>query len=82
MDALCTFTERMRALARYFGGQAETINAIAHRSMRRRGATGDKQAKADLGSVLPCSPSFTLAGWSAFDSAAHLTPSVGTSFAH
>jgi transcriptional regulator with XRE-family HTH domain len=68
VDALRTLTERMRALARHYGGQAETISAIAHHSTRLMGVTGDKHVKADLGSAL--AELHTLAGWSAFDSGA------------
>ena len=54
VDALRTLTERMRALARYYGGQAETISAVAHRSTRLMGVTSDEQVKTDLGSALAC----------------------------
>jgi len=68
VDALRTLTERMRALARHYGGQAETISAVAHHSTRLMDVTGDKHVKADLGSTL--TELHTLARWSAFDSGA------------
>ena len=68
VEALRTLTERMRALARHYGGQAETISAVAHRSTRLMDVTGNKHVKADLESAL--AELHTLAGWSAFDSGA------------
>ena len=68
VEALRTLTERMRALARHYGGQADTISAVAHHSTRLMGVSGDKHVKADLGSAL--AELHTLAGWSAFDSGA------------
>ena len=52
VDALTALTERMRALARHYGGQADTISAVAHRSTRLMAVTGDKHVKTDLGSAL------------------------------
>jgi len=84
VDALRTLTERMRALARYYGGQAETISAVAHRSTRLMGVTSDEQVKADLGSAL--AELHSVAAWCCFDSGAddaaraHFTRSV--EFAH
>jgi len=68
VEALRTLTERMRSLARHYGGQADTISAVAHRSTRLMDVTGDKHVKTDLGSAL--AELHTLAGWSAFDSGA------------
>lgn len=69
VTALSNLTEQMRGLARHYGGQADTISAIARRYTALMGIDGPAQVKVDLGSAL--SELHTLAGWSAFDSQAH-----------
>ncbi len=66
--AVRDLTERMRGLARHYGGQASTISAVAHRYTKLMAVNGVKQVKTDLGSAL--AELHTMAGWAAFDSAA------------
>lgn len=64
--AMSDLTERMRNLARQYGGQGQVISAIAHRSTRLMPAASDEYVKRALASQL--SELHTLAGWTCFDS--------------
>jgi hypothetical protein len=64
--AIADLTERMRGLARQYGGQGHVVSAIAHRSTRLMTTGADEHVKRVLGSEL--SELHTLAGWCCFDS--------------
>jgi transcriptional regulator with XRE-family HTH domain len=64
--ALSDLTERMRALARQYGGQADAVATVAARSTELMHVPAEPVTRAALGSAL--SELHTLAGWTAFDS--------------
>lgn len=68
VDSLEGLTERLRSLARQYGGQADTVGAVADRSLRLTGVTTSEPLRARLASAL--AELHTLAGWCAFDSRA------------
>jgi len=65
VEALRTLTERMRALARHYGGQADTMSAIAIRSMRLLSVPATDPTKQSLQSAL--ADLHTAAGWACVD---------------
>lgn len=67
VDALRALTERMRMLARQFGGQGDTVGSIANRSTARLLPVDARDdVKLALGSAL--ADLHTVAGWCCFDS--------------
>jgi hypothetical protein len=64
--AINDLTERMRALARQYGGQGQVISSIAHRSTQLMETTANPGVHAALASEL--AELHTLAGWTCFDS--------------
>lgn len=66
VDALRALTERMRALARQFGGQGDTVSAIAVRSSRLMAVDASAAVRRSLAAAL--AELHTVAGWCSFDS--------------
>ncbi len=65
VEALRGLTEQVRGLARFYGGQADTIGAIANRSIRLLKVDADESVKRSLGSAL--SELHCLAGSCSYD---------------
>lgn len=66
VDGLRSLTDHLRSLARQYGGQADTVGAIADRSVRLTGASATDGVRRALGSAL--ADLHTMAGWCCFDS--------------
>ncbi|MGH4025645.1 MAG: helix-turn-helix domain-containing protein [Pseudonocardiaceae bacterium] len=67
VDAISNLTEQLRLLARQYGGQGETVSAIAVRSMRLLSVDASDDVRGSLHSAL--AELHTVAGWCCFDSA-------------
>lgn len=68
VTAVRDLTERMRAVARQYGGQADTLGAIAARSTRLMRIAGADDVKRALGTAL--AELHTTAGWACYDCSA------------
>lgn len=66
VQAMSKLTEQLRLLARQYGGQGETVSAIAVRSLKLMSVDGDEVVRRALGSTL--AELHTVAGWCCFDS--------------
>jgi hypothetical protein len=66
VDAIRARTERMRSLARFYGGQAETVGAVANRSMRLLSVPAAEPVRRSLASAV--AELHGVAAWCAFDS--------------
>jgi transcriptional regulator with XRE-family HTH domain len=66
VDGLRSLTGHLRSLARQYGGQADTVGAVAERSMRLMAAGSTEHVKRELASAL--ADLHTMAGWCCFDS--------------
>lgn len=66
VDAMNKLTEQLRLLARQYGGQGETVSAIAVRSLKLMTVDADDAVRRAMGSAL--AELHTVAGWCCFDS--------------
>ncbi len=69
VEAVKALTSELRGVARTYGGCAETVTAVAARSLPLRSIPGSDQTKAALGSAL--ADLHTMAGWCCVDSGLH-----------
>jgi hypothetical protein len=66
VDAMGNLTEQLRLLARQYGGQGETVSAIAVRSLKLMTVDASDAVRRSLASAL--ADLHTVAGWCCFDS--------------
>ena len=66
VDAIRALTDKMRLLARQYGGQAETVSAVANRSMQLASVPAAEPVRRSLGSAL--AELHTEAGFCCYDS--------------
>jgi hypothetical protein len=66
VDAIRNLTERLRTLARQYGGQGEPVSAVAVRSLKVMQVPASDGVRASLASAL--AELHTVAGWCCFDS--------------
>lgn len=66
VDAVRDLTERLRVLARQYGGQGEAVSAVAVRSLKLMRLPATDQVHASMASAL--ADLHTVAGWCCFDS--------------
>lgn len=66
VEAIRNLTERLRVLARQYGGQGETVSAVAVRSLKLMKVPASDGVHASMASAL--ADLHTVAGWCCFDS--------------
>ena len=66
VEAIRKLTEQLRLVARQYGGQGETVSAIAVRSLKLMAVDADDTVRRAMSSAL--SELHTVAGWCCFDS--------------
>ncbi len=69
VSAIKSLTAELRTVARTYGGCAETVSAVAARSLPLMSIPGDDLTRAELGSAL--ADLHTMAGWCCVDSGYH-----------
>jgi transcriptional regulator with XRE-family HTH domain len=67
--AIKSLTESLRTVTRTYGGWAETVTAVAHRSLRLMSVPASEQVEAEMTSAL--ANLHTMAGWTCVDSGLH-----------
>ncbi len=67
--AMRSLTESLRTVARTYGGCADTVTAVANRSMRLMSVPASDEVQAGMGSAL--ANLHTMAGWTCVDSGYH-----------